>query len=188
MTRSSDDNTDPRHETLEQFLERYYAKLIHYVRTKVPEPDAHDLVQDCLTVIVDKRATIENFKAYTFKVVCNKLKQYYERRARRAGIVGIIYTEQAMSVESLSTSLSIRVARRNDLEQAMQKLPLRQYQAFELRYVEGLDEQATADALEISRATLKRDLTTARARLASVLGVDHDDDALRRIVADYIRT
>jgi len=168
--------------------------MIRYVRNKVPEADAQDLVQECLAVLVDKRDTIENYKAFLYIVVGNKIKQYYDRRARKAGFLGIIWSEQLLSMESLSTSLSIRVARRNDLEAAMQALPLRQYQAFELRYVEGLEISDAATALAVSSATLKRDIERARRSLAARLGRDSGfgeetpDGDLARIVQAYIRT
>jgi len=176
-------NHDPE---LEAFLTQNYARLLRYTRSKVPESEAYDLVQESLEVIVKKRGEIIQLERFMFGVLCNKIKQYYERCARQAGIVGFIWNEQALSVESLSTSLSIRVARHNDLEFAMQKLTVRQYSAFELRYVEGLDEQATAEALQISRATLKRDVTEARTKLASVLGDVDDDVELSRIVRAYV--
>lgn len=179
--------TDQRNtETLEAFAARSYATLIRYVRTKAPDTEAQDIVQDSLTVLVEKRDTIENYEAFLFKVVCNKLKQFYERRARKAGIVGVVWTSGLMPVAVLSTRLSIRVARQNDLEAAMQQLPLRQYQAFELRYIEGLKISEAADALDISEATLKRDIDGARKALASVLG-DAGEANLARIVRSYIK-
>lgn len=177
--------------TLEQFMRDHYAALIRYVRKQVPQNEAHDIVQDSLLVVTQKRDEIENLRSFAFKVASNKVKQYYERRARQAGILGVVWSEEGLSMvplESLSTRLSIRVARNNDLEHAMQKLSLRQYQAFALRYIEGLEEHRTADALGISRSTLTRDLNDARQRLRAALGDGIDDEReLQRIVAAYVR-
>src|SRR5690606_1019802 len=135
-TKNPDDQ--PRsQQTLEEFLAGQYAIAIRYARSKIPEQDAHDLVQDCLVVLAAKRDQIENFRAFLFKVLCNKIKQYYERRSRQSSWITALIPFDEMPISTLSTRLSIRVARENDLAVAMQKLPLRQYQAFELRYVEG---------------------------------------------------
>jgi RNA polymerase sigma factor (sigma-70 family) len=168
-------------------FERCYAKLIRFLRGKLPESDVHDLIQDCLTVLIDKREVVENDEAFLFGVAARKLKQYYERQVRLPSFISFDWTSQVMSMEALATSLSVRVARRNDLEVAMQKLPLRQYQAFQLRFMENLTEDKTAQVLEVSKATLKRDLDRARTTLASVLGDAGDDKTLRQIVLGYTR-
>ena len=171
----------------EKVLAEQYPSLIRYVRSKIPEQDAHDLVQDTLAVLAAKRDQIQDYKAFAFKVASNKIKQYYERRARRGGIVGVILSHDEVPVATLSTRLSIRVARENDLAVAMQKLSRRQYQAFELRYVEGFEIEVVADMLEVSPATIKRDIERARAVLASTLGDETDERDLARIARAYLR-
>ncbi len=60
-----------------------------------------------------------------------------------------------------------------DLEQALdelENLDTRKAQAVELSYFGGLTDEEVAAALEISSATVKRDLRTARAWLATALG------------------
>jgi RNA polymerase sigma factor (sigma-70 family) len=176
---------------LEQFMRDHYAALMGYVRRQVPDSEAHDIVQDSLVVVTQKLGEVEKLRGFAFKVASNKVKQYYERRARQAGVLGVLWSEEALSLvplESLSTRLSIRVARHNDLEHAMQSLSLRQYQAFALRYVEGLTEALAAEALGISRSQLTRDLADARGRLRSALGDGVDDEhELQRIVTAYVR-
>lgn len=171
----------------DKILAQQYPALIRYVRSKIPEQDAHDLVQDSLAVLAAKRAEIADYKAFAFKVASNKIKQYYERRARRQGIVGIILSHDEVPVATLSTRLSIRVARENDLAVAMQKLTRRQYQAFELRYVEGFEIDVVADMLEVSSATIKRDIDSARKVLASTLGDQTDEHNLAQVIRAYLR-
>lgn len=62
-----------------------------------------------------------------------------------------------------------------DLEQALaelENLDERKARAVELCYFGGLTDEEVADALEISTATVKRDLRTARAWLATALAVE----------------
>lgn len=172
---------------LDQFVQRSYAELIHFVRSKVPEQDAHELVQDTLEVLVAKRHEVENLRAFTFAVVKNKLRQYYEKRKRGNMFDVLIDMEELMPMSLMSTRLSIRVARNTDLEAAMLKLPRRQYEMFELRYVHGLSIDETARVLEISPATVKRDVERAREQLVGVLGDVRSDEAIREIVRSYIK-
>lgn len=169
-----------------ELLKVLYARAIAYVRSKMPEQDAHDLVQECLVVLAEKHRGVQNINAFLFKIISNKLKQYYEK-ARRRSLVGVLLPPEEMPVSVLSTRLSIRAARHNDLQIAMQALPQRQYAAFELRYVEGLEIEEAADALGVSPATLKRDIERARKTLASVLGDETDEAELRRIARAYLR-
>jgi len=70
-----------------------------------------------------------------------------------------------------------------DLEQALtelERLDERKARAVELSYFGGLTDQQVAQALGVSSATVKRDLRTARAWLATVLGepamARHEED------------
>ena len=104
---------------LDRFVEKTYAELIHFVRSKVPEQDAHELVQDSLAVLVEKRDQVENFRAFTFAVVKNKLRQYYEKKKRGGMFDFLVDMEELVPMSVMSTRLSIRVARTNDFEAAM---------------------------------------------------------------------
>ncbi len=181
----SQTHSDPA-PNLDRFVEQTYAELIHFVRSKVPEQDAHEIVQDSLAVLVAKHAEVENLRAYTFAVVKNKLRQYYAKKKRGGMLDFLVDLEQHMPMSVLSTRLSIRVARTTDLETAMQGLPRQRYEIFELRYIHGLSIEDTAKVLEISPATVKREVDRARKDLVSVLGDASSDEAVREIVRGYV--
>lgn len=168
------------------FYEHTCAELRGYARRWIPESELGDFVQDCMTVLVERRAELENRRAFLYAVARNKIKQFHDKRRRQQNVFADLVDPGMLSMESLSTSLSVRVARHNDLEEAMSKLRARQYAAFELRYVVGLTEADAAGVLEISTATLKRDLAQARAQLRELLG-DSDDEQVRALVRGYIR-
>lgn len=73
-------------------------------------------------MLAKAREPVDNEKAYLLGVCQKKLMQYYDKRRRRSAIAEIVWSSQLMTMASLSTSLSLRVARHNDLEAAMQKL------------------------------------------------------------------
>lgn len=172
---------------LDRFVERTYAELIHFVRHKVLEQDAHELVQDSLAVLVEKRDQVENFRAFTFAVVKNKLRQYYDKQKRGGILDFLVDMDEFVPMSVISTRLSVRVARSNDLERAMQTLSRRQFEIFQLRYIHDLTIEDTAQVLDTSEATIKRELCRAREQLASVLGDAEDDHVIREIVRSYVQ-
>jgi RNA polymerase sigma factor (sigma-70 family) len=175
---------------LGQFVERAYAELIRFVRSKAPEQDAQEIVQDSLTALVEKHGCVEiqDFRAYTFQIVRNKLKQYYDKR-RRGGLVSAILDDMddLIPMSLLSTRLTIRVARDNDLQVAMQKLSRRHFEVFELRYIHELSIDQLIKITERSRATINRDLEAARKQLAGVLGGADSDDAVKDVLRAYVK-
>lgn len=152
-----------------------YEKVLNHVRNKIPEPDCYDLAQDCVVTFCGKDpSTIVNPKSFLWGIVRNKIKQYYQGRSRMLAAAGVY---DMMSVENMATRLSTKVARRNDLEGALQQLPVRCQQAFELRYVEGLSLEECEEALGYSLATVKRDIEAAKRGLVERLGRPLDTDA-----------
>jgi RNA polymerase sigma factor (sigma-70 family) len=163
-----------------------YGRIVNYIRSKVPEPDCYDLAQECVLALVNKdQSSIESPKAYLWGIVTNKIRRYYEQRTRSLVTVAVGF--EALPVAVLSTRLSTKLARKNDVEGALQRLPLRQQQAFELHHVEELSIKECAAALGISVATVKRDIADARSRLARELGRDLGEEGdLRELVASYL--
>lgn len=96
-------------------------------------------------------------------------------RARKAGKRGA-----GAELVELDESLwfSVNPVDVTDLDDALTKLAQldeRQSRMLELRYFGGLSLEETASALEVSLATVKRELRSARAWLAVELGTDGED-------------
>jgi RNA polymerase sigma factor (sigma-70 family) len=154
-----------------------YEKVVRHLRSKIPEPDCYDIAQECVVTFCAKdQSTIANPRAFLWGIVRNKVRQFYDARNRLLSAMGVY---DMLPVETMMTRLSTRVARRDDLEGALQSLPLRQQQVFELRFLEELPLEDCAEVMDCSLATIKRDLEAGRAALASALGcpLDRDEDA-----------
>lgn len=154
-----------------------YEKVLRHLRSKIPEPDCYDLAQECVVTFCEKdQATIEKPTAFLWGIVRNKVRQFYEARNRLLSAMGVY---DRLPVASMMTRLSTKVSRRDDLEGALQTLPLRHQQVFELRFVEELSLEECAEVMECSLATIKRDLEAGRTEMAKALGcrLDCDEDA-----------
>ncbi len=172
---------------LDQFVASYLPRLTGYLRGKADDDDLHDLAHDCMQVLVAKHSEVQKWDAFLFKVASNKLKQYYAQNKRRNGFLSAVLDLDAMPMQFLSTRLSVRVARNTDVERALGKLNLRQYQVVQLRYSQNLDIADVADALEISPATVKRETTRARAVLGAALGHEVEEQAFSSIIREYVK-
>ncbi|MFV8752328.1 RNA polymerase sigma factor [Nannocystaceae bacterium ST9] len=166
-------------------VQKHYDKILNHVRNKLPQPECYDIAQECVVTFCEKDPSqIKNPDAFLWGIVRNKIKQFYESRNK---LIAAARIYEMLSVEVIATRLSTKVACRNDLEGALQKLPLRYQQTFEFRYIEGLSLDECAEALDRSPATVKRDLEAARQGLAKLLGqrLESEDDT-DRVVRSYL--
>lgn len=154
-----------------------YEKVLRHLRSKIPEPDCYDVAQDCVVAFLRKeQSAITNPRAFLWGIVRKRLLQFYEARSRLLSAMGFY---EMLSVNSMMTRLSTKVARRDELEGALQSLPLRHQQVFELRYIEDLSLEECAEVMACSLATIKRDIEAGRLKLSTELGrtISSDEDA-----------
>ena len=88
---------------------------------------------------------------------------------RRGGGVGTVELNEMMWIDQVDLDAV------SDLDEALDRLEAldpRQARIIEQRYFGGLSLEETAEALDLSLATVKRELRTARAWLASELRSD----------------
>lgn len=130
------------------------------------------LVHEAYLRLVDSSgaavATRNHFLAIASRVMRNVLVDHARSRtaAKRSGGAATVELNDAMWIDRVDMDAV------SDLDGALQKLEQldpRQARIIEQRYFGGLSLEETADALGVSLATVKRDLRTARAWLASEL-------------------
>lgn len=155
-------------DTKQKLIQDTYAKVLNHLRNKVPEPDCFDLAQECVVAYYAKNdQAIQNHAKFLWGIVYNKVKQFYQSKSALLKASGAM---EMIPVEVMATRLSSKIAARNDLESALQKLPRRLHQAFELRYVHELSLEECSEVMGCSLATVKRDIDRARQQLAERLG------------------
>lgn len=143
-----------------------YPRVKRYMRSKLPEPECYDAAQEAMQAFLAiDPARMRNPGAFLMGVARKHVLKYFERHRPSEK-----FDSTMMSVAQLGTSMSARLDRRNLLMHALRSLPVDHQSAFELRHAEGLSLEEVAEALDVSLATVKRYIESARSSLAKTLG------------------
>ncbi|MCC6243500.1 MAG: sigma-70 family RNA polymerase sigma factor [Gemmatimonadaceae bacterium] len=141
------------------------------------ESDGHtwqptELVHDVFVKLVGHEEIAWQNRQHFFRVASRAMRRLLvdharaRRQLKRDGGEQVPLTANIGQIESVQVDVL-------DLNDALDKLAVldaRQAQIVELRYFAGFTAEETAEALEISVATVKRDWTVARAYLRRALG------------------
>lgn len=170
MSKNADDR-EPARTRLDHFLREVQNRALTAARLSVPDEDALDCVQDAMFKFVRRYANRpeDQWRPLFFKILYNRLKDWHRRRAVRQAVVWI--TGEAVDAPSPAPDPSRWVAAQAagaNLMAEIERLPLRQQQAFLLRTWEGLDTKAAALAMEVDEGTVKTHLSRAMQRLRHV--------------------
>lgn len=168
--------TSERDHTLESLIRNEWPKLRRFFRTKAPDAETLDLVQQTMLAFVEGRARAEGSERWYLWGIAHKqvLKLYGKHRS------SVPFDSSIHTAMDLGPSLSSRIDQRTRLLRALHALPLDHQSAFELRHGEGLSLQEVSEALGVSLATTNRYLSLAQTKLRELLG----DDA-EQASADY---
>jgi RNA polymerase sigma-70 factor (ECF subfamily) len=141
--------------------------------------DALDLVQDAMIALVKNYSTRPeaDWAPLFHRILQSRIRDFYRRskvrnrlfawlgRANDADEDGDPIAEFADPKDARPEHTLAGRAAIEQLESALQELPLRQQQAFLLRSWEGLDTTATAQAMRCSEGSVKTHYSRALARL-----------------------
>lgn len=144
--------------------------------------EALDIVQDAMMMLVRKYAdrNEDEWGALFYRIVQNCIRDWFRRQKVRNIFQGWFAgnnEDNEQDIENLPETVSTdpvkQVSLHNmteQLEQALNKLPLRQQQTFLLRAWEGLDVKQTARALGVSEGSVKTHYSRAVHTLREELG------------------
>ena len=157
-----------RERTLERLIKIEWPRLRRFFRTKAPESETLDLVQQTMLAFVEGNArALGDERAFLWGIARKQVLKLYERQRP-----SLPFDSSAHTAMDLGPTLSSRLDRRTRLLRALHALPLDHQVAFELRHGEELSLEEVAAALEVSLATAKRYLAAAEAKLRELLTVD----------------
>jgi RNA polymerase sigma-70 factor (sigma-E family) len=127
---------------------------------------ADDLVQEALAKAYShwrKVQEADNPSAYVRRILINESRRSWRRNRNTTAHPDVNLAD--IPVDDMSDG----VANRAELLQALQSLSARQRATVVLRYLEGLSERETAEALGCSEGTVKSQTSRALIKLKSVL-------------------
>ncbi len=163
-------------------MRAYLAKredLIRYFAGRLRSRDAaEDLIQDLFVRVqaLETGEAIENTSAYLFRLANNMMldrlrsgrrsveREGAWRRAQGVEVAG----QDVMDEASPEQAVAARERLRRTLA-AIQSLPPRTRQAFQLHRLEGLSQEQTAQALGVSRKTVEKQVSAALRQLLAKL-------------------
>jgi len=187
------DLTDPEEQTqsraLNQFLAGVELKAFKIAQAALRhEDDALDAVQDAMLQLARaySRRPPEEWKPLFYRILENRIRDMQRRRTVRGRVMAWLplrhgeEDDEDFDPVAQAPSQDPQPVRRLELEeavgaleQALQRLPPRQQQAFLLRTLEGLDVAQTAQAMGCSEGSVKthyfRAVQTLRAQLGELL-------------------
>ncbi|MDA0194282.1 MAG: RNA polymerase sigma factor [Bacteroidetes bacterium] len=142
-------------------------KMYRYALSILKEPEtAHDVVQECLMKIWDKRNmldTIDNMEAWVIRITRNQCYDWV--RTNRFSVLTVEEMEKSDPIDADQMTL---VNNQQDwLDQVLESLPQKQKEVFHLREVEDLSYQDIADVLSVSLDEVKVTLHRARNKVRS---------------------
>src|SRR5690349_19356364 len=107
--------TDHADADIHAIIAAEYPRVKRFVRSKVPEPDCYDVVQETMKAFVSAdRAIMRNPSAFLFGIARNNVLRYFARHRPTQP-----FDSTRASVADLGTSASTRFDRRNRLLQAL---------------------------------------------------------------------
>lgn len=161
-----------RQKILATLIEAEWPKLRRFFRTKVPDADVMDLVQNTMLAFVDGELRDPGkARAYLWGIARLQVLKHYDKHRRGADP----FDSSVHTAMDLGPSLSSRLDRREKLVRALHEMPVDHQMALELRYGEELQLKEVAVALGVSLATAKRYISAAQKRLREVFGSDPAD-------------
>ena len=165
---------------LERIIGAYQAPLTAYASRLLDEIDAaEDTVADAFTRLWDARATLRprSLRSYLFAVARNLCLDELRRRRSRWRIARL-WGEAAAPAAPDAAQLLRSGERTEAIDAAIQQLPLRQREVFELAYLQQLSYREVADIMGTSYKTVGNQLTAALKELRRTLRPLLDDSEI----------
>ncbi|WP_237829229.1 RNA polymerase sigma factor [Sandaracinobacteroides sayramensis] len=139
-------------------MEAYGPGLRRYFRRRIADGDVDDLVQEVFLRLHSRymNGSIENLEGYLFRTAHNVLVSRYREQASRIVSSSDKWAEGLSAYDPISPErITIGQEEYRRVIAAIQNLPPRTREAFELHRFENLTYQAIAQRMGISRNSVK---------------------------------
>ena len=131
--------------------------LVHFATVLVGPVDAQDVVSSAVLRSLGSSgwSQVQNHRSYLYQAVANEARNFYRNNGRRRN------GEVGLSGQALVHLPEFRP----DVQQAVERLSVRQRAFVYLTYWEDMTNQMTADYLGISAGSVRRHLARAKTHL-----------------------
>lgn len=154
---------------LTRLFTKHASNLQRLLQSKTQDPQlAADLVQESFVRLAEQqdKQVIHNVPGFLYQVASNLLMDYFRQNTRQKTDSTAPELMNQMLDEQMDISDRIVVNEElQQLQQALQELPVRTQQIFKLARLDGLTYQEVADQLQVSESTVQKHLASALAYL-----------------------
>ena len=169
------------HTALDELLPQVYSELRrlagYYLRGERPglTLQSSDLIHETYLRLVEEKEIDWRNRAHFFGIAAVRMRHILVEHARsrhalkRGGRAGSEYRLSLSEADRLAEKPEVNLLALDDALRQLEKLDPQKLRIVELRYFGGLTIEETAEALQVSPATVKRDWKMARAWLRSEL-------------------
>lgn len=155
-------NVDAFKELYHKYVQNLYAFTLRTAR--VPAL-AEDIVHDVFVKLWENRHQIDpdqSFQAYLFTIARNHLLNFIKRKAHEKEIIDRM-TRDTVPAQNNSTHEQVLYNESNRLfREAVEQLPVRRKEVFQLCHLKGLTYDETAEQLGITSSTVNTQMVEAR--------------------------
>lgn len=185
----SDSSTVVNQQEMGRFLSAVEKRAYRMARIATGDgEEALDIVQDAMFKLVEKyqHRPCAEWPALFHRILQSRIRDWYRRNRVRRAVIGFLAkpddteTDPIQEVEDTHARSPDYSLHMQDtlavLDEALNRLPLRQQQAFLLRVWEGLDVRDTAVAMGCSEGSVKTHYSRAVHSLREKLGDHYQND------------
>ncbi|WP_114792541.1 RNA polymerase sigma-70 factor [Niabella yanshanensis] len=154
-------------------FDRYHQRLFHFIVNLVKSREvAEELVMDVflkLWLSRDMISTIENFDGFLFKIAYNKSIDFFRAAAKDKTVADIIWERIQIPAQSYADAPLLMQEYETKLREAIDLLPPKRRQVFDMSREDGLSHNEIADTLGISKNTVANTIVEAKQFIKSYL-------------------
>lgn len=164
--------TEGRAESFAEVFNAHHRRTVRLAYLLTSDPDvAEDVVAEAFANVWVQwdKGRVDDVGPYLRRAVVNNIRSRHRRK-----VVAMREFERRSGDDRGVRTFDEDAADRDEIWQALQRLPERQRAAIVLRYYEDLSEADTADALGISVGTVKSQVSRGMSRLRELVTWDRE--------------
>ena len=156
-----------------EFYETYYKRVVYYINKKVGNPyDAEDLASEiftyCYTHYGDYNSEKSSLSTWLYLIVNSRIKNHYRDAKVHVELESLEFVLQDDSIDMDACIYLQQI--RQQLENAIAKLPERQQKIVTMRYFEERSNSEIAEKLGMTQGNVRVQLSRALNALETLCG------------------